>query len=315
MENIVSLAPSRQKNKKSLLMRIWSYKYIYLLLVPAVVFYILFAYVPMYGIQIAFKTFSIGKGITDSPWNGLQNFQNLFARADFWNATKNTIVIALMKLLICFPMPILIAVLLNELRSRKLQRTLQTVFSFPHFLSWVTISGILVNFLGDQGFVNSLLVLVGLPKAQLLVNPQAFRWLIVITDMWKESGWTCIMYLAAMASIDPGLYESAKIDGANRLQRIWHITWPGIRDVAAVLLVLAVGNIMNGNFDQIFNMYSPTVYSTSDIIDTYIYRITFQFRPDYGLSTAVGLFKGVINCLLLVAANLYNKYVNHSTIF
>lgn len=303
------------KPKKSLWNRIWEYRYLYLLLLPALVFYVLFAYVPMAGIQLAFKHFSIPKGIWGSPWTGLENFKTVFARADFWVAFKNTIIISALKLCFGFPFPIIIAILFNELQHRKLQRTLQTIYTFPHFLSWVTLSGIIMNFMGDQGFINNVLVMLGMHRTEFLVNPGIFRGLLVFTDIWKESGWTCIMYLAAMAGIDPSLYESATIDGANRWNKIVSITWPGIRELAAILLILAVGNTMNVSFDQVFNLYSPPVYNTADIIDTYVYRITFQMIPDYGYSTAVGLFKGVINCTLLLVANGIQRHVSESSIF
>ena len=172
-----------------------------------------------------------------------------------------------------------------------------------------------MNFLGDQGFINNILALLGMQRVQFMVEPNLFRWLLVITDIWKESGWTCIMYLAAMAGIDPSLYESATIDGANRWDKIVAITWPGIRELASILLILAIGNAMNVSFDQVFNLYSPPVYNTADIIDTYVYRITFKITPDYGFSTAVGLFKGVINCTLLLVANGFQRRYSDSSIF
>lgn len=304
-----------QRVKKTLGKRIWEYRYFYLLLLPALIFYVLFAYVPMAGIQLAFKHFSILKGIWGSQWTGLENFKAVFSRADFWVAFKNTVIISALKLCFGFPIPILIAILFNELRSRKLRRTLQTIYTFPHFLSWVTLAGIIMNFLGDQGFVNNVLAALGMRRSEFMVNPQMFRGLLVFSDIWKESGWTCIMYLAAMAGIDPSLYESATIDGANRWNKIVAITWPGIRELAAILLILAVGNAMNVSFDQVFNLYSPPVYSSADIIDTYVYRITFKMTPDYGFSTAVGLFKGVINCALLMIANGIQKRLSDSSVF
>lgn len=301
--------------EKSLWKTVWSYKYIYVLLLPAIIFFILFAYMPMKGILMAFQDYSIVKGVWGSPWVGLDKFDLLFKTPEFWNALKNTIVISLLKIIISFPVPIILAILINEIKSRHLQRTLQTVFTFPHFLSWVVLAGILMNLFGNEGALNNVIAGMGFERVAFLTNPVMFRGLVVFTDIWKESGWSCIMYLAAIASIDMAQYESATIDGANRWHKARYITWPGIKEMAIVLLILAVGNSMNANFDQIFNMYNPAVFSSSDIIDTYVYRISFQLQSDYGFSTAVGLFKGVVNCILLLTANRIAIKVNDSSIF
>jgi putative aldouronate transport system permease protein len=264
---------------------------------------------------MAFEDYSIVKGVWGSPWIGLDKFDLLFKTPEFWNAFKNTIVISMLKIVISFPVPIILAMLINEIKSRKLQRTLQTVFTFPHFLSWVVLSGILMNLFGNEGAFNNLLFMMGFERQSFLTNPGIFRGLVVFTEIWKESGWFCIMYLASIASIDLAQYESATIDGANRWHKAKYITWPGIREMAIVLLILSVGSAMNANFDQIFNLYNPAVFSSSDIIDTYVYRISFQLQSDYGFSTAVGLFKGVVNCFLLLTANSIVKKVNKSSIF
>jgi putative aldouronate transport system permease protein len=189
------------------------------------------------------------------------------------------------------------------MRNRKLSRGLQVIFTLPHFLSWVTVGGIMTHLLSSSGALNSMLATFGIASVPFLSSGPVFRFLIVFTEIWKESGWTCIIYLAAMAGIDPALYESADLDGANRFQRAMYITIPCIRSTAAILLIMAVGNVMSAGFDQILNLYNPTVIPSADIIDTYIYRITFKQAPNYGLSTAIGLFKGVINCILLLSAN------------
>ena len=291
------------------------YKYIYLILLPGLLFFLVFSYAPMYGIQLAFKEFQIGKGIWASPWVGFDKFAELFENREFWRAFRNTLEISFLRIAIGFPMPIFLALLINEVTHRKMKRTLQTIYTFPHFLSWVVLSGILANLLGNGGALNNLIALMGGERVSFMSNPFIFRGVLIFGGIWKDSGWSCIMYLAAIASIDHAIYESATIDGANRLQKAFHITWPGIREMVAMLLILAIGNCMNANFDQIFNLYNPTVFSKADTIDTFLYRNTFQLPPDYGFSTAVGMFKGVINCALLLSANSIVKKLNQSSLF
>lgn len=297
-----------KKGRQLLWKKICLYKWVYLLmLLPGLALTILFRYVPMYGIQLAFKTYRLS-GIAASPWVGFMHFNRMFVESGFWQATRNTIIISLLKILIGFPVPIILAILLNEVRSQTYKRTLQTVYTFPHFLSWVIVSGIVLNLLGDSGAIKKLAVLFE-PNIKstwnVLYNSSYFRLLLVGTDIWKEAGWGTILYLAAITSIDPELFEAAIIDGCNRIQKIIHITLPGILGIIVVMFILSMGNIMNANFDQVFNLYSPPVYKTGDILDTYIYRLTFQSTTvmDYGFSTAVGLFKSVINFAFLAIAN------------
>ena len=293
-----------------LLRRIWQYKSVYMILLPVLVFFIIFAYMPMVGIQLAFRDFQAHLGVWGSPFVGLEKFEMLFQTAAFARAIRNTITISVMKIIFGFPIPILLALLINELTNRKLSRVLQTVFTLPHFLSWVVLAGILMNLLGNDGALNNLIALMGSDRRGFLTNPGIFRWLLVVTEIWKSSGWAAIMYLAAIASIDPSLYESAAIDGASRLQMVRFITLPGIKIMALILLILSIGNIMNSNFDQVFNMYNPAVFSTGDVIDTYLFRVTFQQTPDFGFSTAVGVFRGVINFALLLTANFVVVKIN-----
>ena len=293
----------KQNKRRETFKTVYRFRYVYLLVVFGIVFFCVFHYAPLYGLQLAFKKFQIKKGIWGSPWIGLDNFKTLFARAEFWTVFQNTLVISLQRTFLSFPVPIVLAIVINEVRSVRLSRTLQVVYTLPHFLSWVTISGIMLHLLASSGAANSLLTILGLHTVPFLSDGIIFRAIIVFTEIWKESGWSSIVYLAAIASIDPSFYESATIDGVNRLQKAWYITFPCIRSTAAVLLILAVGGVMSAGFDQVFNLYNPTVYKYADIIDTYIYRITFEQAPNYGLSTAVGLFKGIINAVLLFSAN------------
>lgn len=294
----------REKRLQTIKREIKRYRSIYLLLIPGIVFFAVFAYSPLYGLQLAFKEYRLKSGIMGSPYIGLLNFETLLMRKEFWNAFSNTLELSFLKLLICFPVPIIIAMAFNELHSKRLMKGLQIIYTLPNFLSWVIVSGIMTKLMLSNGAINNLLKMVGGQPVDFLYDGGIFRGMLLVTDIWKSAGWSSIIYMAAITAIDPTLYESAIIDGANRWHRIWYITLPSIRPTIATLLILAVGGALNGNFDQIFNMYNNIVMSSTDIIDTYIYRITFLQTPDYGFSTALGLFKGVINCILLLTANI-----------
>ncbi|PTW00860.1 MULTISPECIES: sugar ABC transporter permease [Halanaerobium] len=298
----------------NLLSSIFEHKYIYLMLVPGLAFLLVFKYFPMYGIQLAFKRYMLNEGITGSPWIGLENFLYIWSEPAFWRAFKNTIVISLMKLGLGFPIGIILALLINELKMKKYRRFLQTIYTFPHFLSWVIVSGIIFNFLGNTGALNSLLENLGLGQINFLMNKGIFRYLLVYSEVWKEAGWSTILYLAAIAGIDPTLYEAATVDGANRWHKIKYITWPGIQNIVVIMFIMTVGSIMVAGFNQVFNLYNEVVYDVGDIISTYVYRISFQQAPDYGVSTAVGLFNGVVNFMLLMIANTVAKKFGKSGI-
>lgn len=308
------------KGWRLLAKKVWQYKWIYLImLLPGLAVTIVFRYLPMPGIALAFKTFKPVFGatglfdfLTASPWVGFQHFERLFRESAFWQATGNTLYISLLKLIFGFPFPIILAILINEMVFKKYKRVLQTIYTFPHFLSWVVLSGIILNLFGDTGVIKKVAVIFD-PQLQdtwnVLYNTAYFRTLLIVSDIWKEGGWGTILYLAAITGIDPSLNEAATIDGANRFQRIIHITLPSILDLVVIMFILSVGNMMNANFDQIFNLYSAPVFKVADVIDTYVYRLTFQSTTvmDYGFSTAVGLFKNVINFALLLGANYCSK--------
>ena len=279
------------------------HKYIYLILLPAIIYLLIFKYQPMYGLIIAFKDFRAGKGIMGSPWVGLEHFRNLFTNGDFLTALKNTIIVSFMKIICGFPLPIILTLLLNELRARRYKGILQTIFTFPHFLSWVVVAGMCFNLFSGDGAINKLLTMSGLPEQSLLTDKGTFRWMLVFTAMWKESGWSPILYLAAITSIDTSIYEAARIDGANRFQQMIYVTLPGIAAMMATNLVLSCAHMMDAGFDQVFNMYNAAVFDVADIIDTYVYRISFQQTPNFGFSTAVGMFKGVVNLILILSVN------------
>lgn len=295
--------------QKVLFKEVAKHKYMYLLVAPVLVYYILFAYLPMYGIILAFKDFDYSKGITGSPWVGFKHFHEVLQYSDFWKAFNNTLIISAGRLLFEFPAPIILALLLNEVTRNRLKKFYQTVLTFPHFLSWVILGGIITNLLGDSGVFNQLLISLGLEKRHLLVDPSSFRFLLFISDIWREIGWGAILYLAAIAGINPELYEAAHVDGANRFQQLKAVTWPSIRYTASILFILAVGNAMNGGFDQIFNLYNSVVYDVADILDTYVYRFTFITGDSFSISTAVGLIKSIINFALLFGANYLVRYL------
>ncbi|MFC3801931.1 ABC transporter permease [Cohnella sp. GCM10012308] len=293
--------------EKRLGKEIYKSRYLYILLLPTVLFYVLFQYFPMYGVLLAFKEYHIREGILRSPWIGMSNFEELVKQSEFWRAFRNTIIISVGRIVLEFPAAIALALLINEVVRQKLKKFYQTVYTFPHFISWVIVSGIMFNFLSNDGVLNQIIAALGFGKQTFLTDPGLFRPIIFLSNIWKEIGWSAIIYLAAIAGINPELYEAARVDGAGRWQQLRAITWPSIRGTAAILLILAVGNAMNGGFDQIFNLYNPGVYATGDIIDTYVYRAAFSDGSSFGVTTAVGLFKAVLNFALLYGANYMVK--------
>lgn len=290
---------------------------IYLMLIPVLAWYIIFCYVPMAGITLAFKNYRFDGGMWHSPWIGLGHFQKMLSDKNFLLAVKNTLIIGIGGIVFQMPCAIMLAILINELKGKWNKKIFQTVVTFPHFISWVVLAGILTNLFGSTGIINQLLNVVGLPSVSPLTNPDSFRPFIWISNIWKEIGWDSIIYIAAITSIDTGLYEAAEVDGANRLQKIWHVTLPGIRSTIVIMLILAVGQLMNnGRFDQIFNLYSPTVYSTADTLDTYIFRETFtKGSLNFGYSTAIGLFKSVIGVILITVSNKVSTSVGEQGLF
>lgn len=302
----------------SLRTRIWQNKYMYLMFLPMLLFMLVFCYYPMYGVILAFKNFNYNLGILGSPWaknHGLNNFINIFKNPQFLNAFKNTVGISLGRLIFEFPFPILLAILINEIRGKRYQKVVQTVFTFPHFISWIIVYGLFFNLFSNNGVVNQFLGLFGVGPTNILANASTFRPLLFISDNWKEMGWSAIIYLASITGISPELYESAKIDGGNRFQLIRYITLPCIQGTIVILLILQIAGMMNAGFDQIFNMYNPAVQDVSDIIDTMIYRLTFKQGTDFGYTTAIGLFKSVINFSLLFGANTIVKKLTGKGIY
>jgi putative aldouronate transport system permease protein len=278
-------------------------KYIWIMILPGMLYYLIFSYIPLYGIQIAFKEYAYNKGIWGSPWVGFDNFKMLFHYNDFWIAVRNTLIISLGRIIFQFPVPIIVAALLNEMGRSVFKKIYQTVYTFPYFISWIVAFGIFFNLLSSDGIVNQIFHILGFHEVRFFTSPSVFLPLIFASDLWKTMGWNVIIFLAAIAGINPETYEAATVDGANRFQKMIHIVWPSILPTTTILLILQVGNSMNAGFDQILNMYSSTVYSVSDIVDTYIYRMGFQGSGSFSISAAAGLFKSVINLTLLLLAN------------
>lgn len=282
----------------------------YLLLLPGIIWYIVFQYIPLYGLTLAFKRFVAREGIFGSPWIGLYNFENVFQDSAFFSSIITTLVINAGRLVFVFPFPILLALLLNEVRIGKSKKVLQSVFTFPHFLSWVIVASVMINILGQAGLVNSLLhYLFDVGPIRFMGTPEYFRPLVYATDIWKTAGWSAIIYLASMSGIDTEQYEAAEIDGASRIQRMMYITLPGVKATIVVLLILAVGNTMTQGFEQVFNLSNPATIRVAEILDMYIYRITFRGGVDFSFSAAVALFRSVVNFVLLFLADRIIKAI------
>ncbi len=303
--------------KRSLGKAILQYKYFYLMVLPILIWYALFSYAPMYGVTLAFKSFNYSKGILGSPWIGIDHFQTLLTDPDFHKAFWNTIIISLMKLLIHFPLPIILAIVLYEFSKTKLRKFFQTILTFPHFISWVVLAGIIINILSKDGIYNQIIMLFGGNPNSPLVDEGAFRPVLYITHVWREIGWDSIIYLAALSGINPELFEAAEVDGANRFRRLINIAWPGLKSTVAILLILQVGQLLThgSSFEQIFNLYSSPVYSVADTIDTYIYRSSFTLGTDFGYMTAVGIVKSVISLVLLWTANTITKKMGEEGLY
>jgi len=283
----------------------------WIMLLPGLVWLILFNIVPMFGIVMAFQEFNPGGGIWRSPWVGLDNFEYMFLLEDSKIVFFNTIYIAVLKIIGNLAIPLVFALMLNELRIQIMKRWVQTIVYLPHFLSWVILSGILLDVFALKGPVNQLLSVFGVEPVLFFARADLFPYLIVGTDVWKEFGFNTIIYLAALTSINPSLYEAAAMDGATRLQRLWHVTLPGIATTVVLLAVLSLGNVLNAGFDQIFNLYNPLVYSTGDIIDTWVYR-SGLLNLQFSLATAMGLLKSVVSFVLIVLSYvLASRFANY----
>lgn len=284
------------------ILRSWQ---LYVLLVPALIYLIVFKYFPIYGSQIAFKQFNIVDGIYHSPWVGFTQFERFFNAYDFWKIIKNTLVLSIYQLLATFPMPIILALSLNYVKQMTFKKTMQMVTYAPHFISMVVMVGIIMQFLATRtGPVNALLSMAGMEEINFMGNPDLFSSIYVWSDVWQNTGFACIIYLAALSTVDPSFHESAVIDGASIFKRMWHIDFPCIMPIAMILLILNVGNLFDLGFEKVLLMQNPLNVRSSEIIDTYVYKIGLTSQlPNYSYAAAIGLFKNVIAFFLLIAVN------------
>ena len=287
--------------------KLWRSKYLVLMIIPAIAFYIVFCYVPMYGVLMAFQKFNPKVGIFGSSYVGFDNFVKVFEDAKFWLAFRNTLIIGSVKIVISFLGAVAIALLLNELRMIKTKKTIQTIVTFPHFLSWVVVSGFVFSLFAYNGAVNSLVEAMGGSRTNFLADKGFFFGMVFASDIWKEAGWGSIIYLATMAGIPQDQYEAADIDGATRLQKIWHITLPGIKPTAILLLIMSVGGVLSAGFDQILNLGNDLIREDVNIIDTYIYYHYVSGSGNAGIGTAIGLFKSVVSFALVITVDRIAK--------
>jgi len=306
-----TLAGNGRSGKQELWRNIKRHRSIYLVMSLSMIYFIIFKYIPIWNAQIAFRDFQALDGVTGSPWVGLQNFKDFVNSYYFWELIRNTVMYSIGKMVFSIPAAIFLAVALYECRIYVLRKTVQTLAYLPHFLSWVIMYAILLALLSpSSGIVNDVIKLFGGEPISFLTETKAFPWLVLLSDTWKEMGWSAIIFLAALMGIDPSLFEAATVEGANAWQRVRHITLPSIRPVIVMVILLRLGTILDAGFNQIFMLYSLPVYSVADIIDTWIYRQgLLEFR--FGLATAVGLFKGVFGLVLITVSNrLIRKYTD-----
>jgi putative aldouronate transport system permease protein len=311
--------------QKTFWQRLKEEKYLQVMAVCGIVWMLIFNYAPMYGILIAFKknfyitTPLFSKKFLLSPWaaqHGFHQFIAFFKDDEFWNVMTNTLGISLLKLFINFPLPIVFALLLNEVKSARFKKTIQTISYMPHFLSWVVLGGILTTWMGGSGLFNELLIKMGILQegVTFLAYPEYFWGIAVLSDLWKELGWSAIIYLAAISGIDQEMYEAAKVDGASRWRQIWSITLPSIAGTVTIMFILAVGGLLNTNFDQIFVLWNPLNSDRSNVIDIYTYNTAMRAMR-YSYASAIGLFKSVFAFILLFIANQVTKKINDTSLF
>ncbi|MBT2290010.1 sugar ABC transporter permease [Paenibacillus albidus] len=303
-------------NRNSLWKRLLAQKHLQTMALLGVVWMIIFNYIPMYGVIIAFKEYNIVKSIAEAPWVGLTHFREFLDDENLGNVIKNTLGISLIKLFIGFPLPIIFALFLNEVRSVRFKKSIQTISYLPHFLSWVVLGGILATWLADVGIINNILLALNVIDQPIsyLAEPSYFWTIVISSDIWKELGWSAIIYLAAISGVSPEMYEAATIDGAGRFQKMWYVTLPAIKSTISILFILSVSGVLNSNFDQILVLRNSLNDSASNVIDYYVYY-TGILSGRFSYSTAVGLLKSVIALILLLIANNVSRKINDTSLF
>lgn len=308
------------KKVKSFCKYVYRHPMLYIMLIPGLFFLFVYKFAPLYGILIAFKDYNIFLGdnpidaIAKSPWVGFEHFEKLFQSTQFTKVLANTLIINGMKILCLFPIPIICAILLNEIRNKCYRKFTQTAIYIPYFFSWVVVFGIFYSLFGSYGIVNNLFSVLGGDRIRFFTDTGIFRWLLVFTEGWKEIGYNTVIYLAAITGIDMALYEAASVDGANKWRQIWHITLPGLLPTIVLMFILKVGYILDTGFEQVLVFYNPAVYEVADIIQTYVYRLGMG-QMDFSLSTALGLFNSVVAFVLIITANAVSKKTLHRSIW
>ena len=297
---------------------VWQYvkrhPLLYLMLLPGCIYFIVFHYIPMYGVVIAFQDFKVTRGLFGSEWVGLENFRLAFSSSEFYRILKNSLCISLLRIIFGFPAPIILALLLNELRSVAYKRVMQTVMYLPHFVSWVIAAGLVMNLLASDGVVNMIIKKAGGQTIMFMQTKELFWPLIVITDIWKSAGWGAIVYLAALTGIDPQLYEAARIDGANRLQCVFRISLPCITNTIVILLILRMGGILCNGFEQIWLLSNATIRTVSDVFETYNYRVGL-IGGRMGYTAAIGMFQSIVGLVLIFSTNLFARSLGERGLF
>ena len=305
----------QKRRKTSFLAYMNRYKYLYILLVPCVIYYIIFHYIPMYGVVIAFKDFNFSRGILGSDWVGFEHFKYMFGLDTFYSVFINSLLLSLLRILFGFPAPILLALMINEFRGKIYKRTIQTIVYLPHFISWVVIGGIIINFLSPNwGFINRIIEQFGNEPIFFMAKSEYFRSIIVVSDIWKGAGWGTIIYLAAISGIPPDIYEAAIVDGASKIQRLWYITLPSLRPTIVTLFILRMGQIMSNGFEQIYVLQNPQNTSVSEVFETYTYKVGL-ISGRFSFSATVGLFTSVIGMILIFITDRLAKLFGEAGLY
>lgn len=298
-------SPDIKRNK--ILLQYVKHKALVFMFIPGLIYYLVFHYLPMYGLIICFKDYKIMDGIWGSQWVGLAHFKEILGNSEFWVVFKNTLILSGLRIITNFPAPIILALLLNEVRNIHFKKIIQTVTYMPHFLSWVVLAGVVINFLSPSiGPVNMILKALGFDPIYFVANKHWFRTVLIVSDIWKGVGWGTIVYLAALTGVDPQLYEAAVLDGAGKFKQTIHITLPSISNVIVIMFIFAIGKLLNDDFDQVFNLYNPAVYSVADVISTYSYRAGLV-NMQYSYSATIGLFKNLISFALIILTNQISR--------
>lgn len=303
--------PANQSRLGRALRRYWM---IYLMAVPVLLYYIVFHYLPMFGIVVAFQDFRVTRGFFGSKWVGFRNFIQFFESPYAWTTTRNTLSISIYGLIFAFPAPILLALMLNEVRSARFKKSVQTITYMPHFISLVIICALVIDFCSTRGLINTVITQLGGKPINFMNEPKWFYPIYIVSGIWQHTGWDSIIYLAALSAIDPELYEAATSDGAGRLRRMWHVTLPGISATITILLILRIGSLMSVGFEKIILLYTPATYETADTISTYVYRRGLS-DGKYSFASAVGLMNSVVNFILLIAADRFSKKIGQTGLF